>query len=75
MAAGQALTVFRFHDARGTEGDTGDARRVGGVYGGYGNRLAKVVTSFSPGDTPPAEWLRPGAIWLRVSGTDQPPSS
>ena len=48
MAAGQALTVFRFHDARGTEGDTGDARRVGGVYGGYGNRLAKVVTG-TPG--------------------------
>lgn len=44
VAAGQAVTVFRFSDARGTEGDKGDVRRVGGVYGGYGNRLAKVVT-------------------------------
>jgi hypothetical protein len=44
MAGGQALTVFRFSDARGTEGDKGDVLRVGGVYGGYGNRLAKVVT-------------------------------
>lgn len=44
VAGGQALTVFRFSDARGTEGDKGDLLRVGGVYGGYGNRLAKVVT-------------------------------
>jgi hypothetical protein len=41
---GRVLTVFRFSDARGTEGDKGDPFRVGGVHGGYGNRLAKVVT-------------------------------
>lgn len=28
---------------RGNEGDHGDVHRVGGVYGGYGNRLAKVM--------------------------------
>jgi hypothetical protein len=38
----QAITVFRFVDARGDEGDQGDALRVGGVYGGYGNRIAKI---------------------------------
>ena len=30
-------------------------------------RLSKVVTSFAPDGTPPSEWLRPGAIWLRVN--------
>jgi hypothetical protein len=44
LSGGQAVTVFRLRDARGTEGDKGDPARVGGVYGGYGNRLAKVVT-------------------------------
>jgi len=37
-----AVTVFAFRDARGDEGD-GDPYRVGGVYGGYGNRLSKVL--------------------------------
>src|SRR5437867_9394205 len=37
-----AITVFRFVDARGDEGDKGDPLRVGGVYGGYGNRISKV---------------------------------
>lgn len=37
------LTVFRFADRRGSEGD-GDEYRVGGFYGGYGNRVAKVMT-------------------------------
>ena len=41
----QAVTVFRFMDARGDEGDHGDARRVGGIYGGYGNRLSKVMVT------------------------------
>lgn len=38
------LTIFKFADRRGTEGDEEDPFRVGGVYGGYGNRLAKVMT-------------------------------
>ncbi len=38
------VTVFRFADARGSEGDTGDVYRVGGVYNGYGMRLAKIVS-------------------------------
>lgn len=37
------LVVGPFQDVRGNEGDHGDAYRVGGVYGGYGNRLAKVM--------------------------------
>jgi hypothetical protein len=45
VAGGQAVTVFRFTDARGTEGDKGDVRRVGGIYGGYGNRLSKVMAT------------------------------
>jgi hypothetical protein len=28
---------------RGNEGDHGDVYRVGGIYGGYGNRVAKVM--------------------------------
>ena len=39
------LTIFKFADRRGTEGDDGDPPHVGGVYGGNGNRLAKVMTS------------------------------
>jgi hypothetical protein len=45
LAGAQAVTVFRFVDARGTEGDQGDPRRVGGIYGGYGNRLSKVMVA------------------------------
>jgi hypothetical protein len=37
------LVIGPFQDVRGNEGDHGDAYRVGGVYGGYGNRLAKVM--------------------------------
>lgn len=37
----RSLTVYQFQDARGTEGDR-DPMRVGGIYGGYGNRLSKV---------------------------------
>jgi uncharacterized lipoprotein YajG len=37
------LIIGPFQDVRGNEGDHGDAYRVGGVYGGYGNRLAKVM--------------------------------
>jgi hypothetical protein len=39
------LTVFRFADQRGNEGDHGDPFRVGGIYGGYGNRLSKVMVT------------------------------
>jgi hypothetical protein len=45
LAAGAPVTVFRFADARGSEGDKSDAFRVGGVYNGYGMRLAKVLTA------------------------------
>jgi ABC-type uncharacterized transport system auxiliary subunit len=48
---GPRLIIGPFQDVRGNEGDHGDSYRVGGVYGGYGNRLAK-VTSASP--WPPA---------------------
>ena len=40
----EAVTVFRFWDVRGTEGDHGDPFRVGGIYNGYGMRYAKVMT-------------------------------
>lgn len=43
LAAGVPVTVFRFTDARGGEGDEGDVYRVGGVYNGYGMRLAKIL--------------------------------
>jgi hypothetical protein len=49
LANAGSLAVFRFTDQRGSEGDQ-DPFRVGGVYGGYGNRLSKVMT-----DTP---WQR-----------------
>jgi hypothetical protein len=38
----QPLTIQAFNDRRGDEGDS-DPARVGGVYGGYGNRLSKVM--------------------------------
>ena len=41
LASSRSLTVYQFKDARGDEGD-GDPVRVGGIYGGYGNRLSKV---------------------------------
>jgi ABC-type uncharacterized transport system auxiliary subunit len=37
-----AVMVFAFRDARGDESD-GNPYRVGGVYGGYGNRLSTVL--------------------------------
>src|SRR5262245_66426924 len=42
----QPLTIRGFNDRRGDESD-GDPTRVGGIYGGYGNRLSKGV-----GDSP-----------------------
>jgi hypothetical protein len=41
LSAPRTLTVYQFKDARGDEGE-GDPMRVGGIYGGYGNRLSKV---------------------------------
>jgi len=43
ISAGAPVTVFQFTDARGDEGDRGDVYRVGGVYNGYGVRLARIV--------------------------------
>jgi len=43
LAAGAPVTVFRFADARGDEGDKADPYRVGGVYNGYGMRLSKIL--------------------------------
>jgi hypothetical protein len=37
------LIIGPFQDVRGNEGDAADPYRVGGIYGGYGNRLAKVM--------------------------------
>jgi hypothetical protein len=48
LPTGAPVTVFRFADARGNEGDKGDVYRVGGVYNGYGMRLAKIIS--------PAPW-------------------
>jgi hypothetical protein len=50
LAGAQPVTVFRFADRRGDEGD-GDPRRVGGIYDGYGSRLAKVLSSTPWPDT------------------------
>ena len=44
ISAARQLTIFKLADRRGNEGDEGDPFRVGGIYGGYGNRLAKVMT-------------------------------
>jgi len=44
LAAAQPVTVFRFADRRGDEGD-GDPHRVGGIYDGYGSRLARVLSA------------------------------
>jgi len=42
-ATGPELVIMPIVDNRGKEGDQGDVRRVGGLYGGYGNRWAKVM--------------------------------
>ena len=41
LPSARAVTVFRFADRRGDEGD-GNPLRVGGMYGRYGDRVAKV---------------------------------
>jgi hypothetical protein len=45
QSLGPRLVIGSFRDVRGNEGDHGDAYRVGGVYGGYANRLAKVMSA------------------------------
>src|SRR5258705_6153475 len=44
LTGARAVTIFAFRDARGDEGD-GNPYRVGGIYGGDGNRLSKVWSS------------------------------
>ncbi len=44
VSRAEAVTVFRFADTRGNEGDHGDPLRVGGIYNGYGIRYAKIMT-------------------------------
>ena len=43
VSQSQPLTIYAFADRRGSEGDEGNPLRVGGIYGGYGNRLSKVM--------------------------------
>jgi hypothetical protein len=65
LSAANAITVFQLRDNRGGEGDN-DSYRVGGIYGGYGNRLSKVMV-----DTP---WQRTLvnalAMGLRARGVE-----
>jgi hypothetical protein len=61
LTGAQAVTVFAFRDARGDEGDY-HPNRVGGIYGGYGNRISKVWTG-----TP---WMRT-LVSALVSGFEQ----
>jgi hypothetical protein len=58
LSGAQPVTLFRFADRRGDEGD-GDPRRVGGIYDGYGSRLAKVLSA-SPWPASLAESLVAG---------------
>jgi len=44
LPSARAVTVFRFADRRGDEGD-GNPLRVGGMYGRYGDRVAKVYAT------------------------------
>ncbi len=44
LPSARAVTVFRFAERRGDEGD-GNPLRVGGMYGRYGDRVAKVYAT------------------------------
>jgi len=59
LPSAQAVSIFRFADRRGDEGD-GNPRRVGGIYGSYGNRVAMV---FAATRGPKSSWR----IWPRAS--------
>lgn len=50
LTGAQALTVFRFADHRGDEGDR-NPLRAGGIYGTSGSRVAKVLTASPWPDT------------------------
>lgn len=45
LTVGPRLMIIQFADQRGNEGDHGDLLRIGGIYGGYGNRVARVMAS------------------------------
>jgi uncharacterized lipoprotein YajG len=65
VADTKGVTVFWFQDSRGDEGDK-DPYRVGGVYGGYGNRLSKVMAD-APWQRTLAQALATG---LQARGVD-----
>src|SRR2546425_832372 len=64
--AGPKLTLVQFADRRGTEGDRGDPYRIGGIYGGYGNRLAKVTVN----EPWPAQLMAALVAEFRAQGVD-----
>lgn len=65
LAGAQPVAVYRFTDRRDDEGDN-DPFRVGGVYGGYGNRLSKVLA-----DAPFQKTLAEALVTaLRARGID-----
>src|SRR2546425_4227394 len=65
--AGPKLTLVQFADRRGTEGDRGDPYRIGGIYGGYGNRLAKVTVN----EPWPAQLMAALVAEFRAQGVDE----
>src|SRR2546428_769924 len=58
LADARAVTVFRFADARGEEGDS-NPLRVGGVYNVYGSRLQKIMAQ-TPSPAALVEYLKAG---------------
>ncbi len=44
LSGAEAVTIFRFADARGRGGGAADPLLVGGIYGASGNRLARVMS-------------------------------
>jgi hypothetical protein len=63
---GPRLTILPLVDQRGEEGDHGDPYRVGGIYGQYGNRMAKIKTN----EPWPQELLRALVAEFRGQGID-----
>lgn len=59
LTTGVPITVFRFADARGEEGDKGDVYRVGGVYNGYGMRSSSACsTERWPSSSAKSSWTK-----------------